>query len=215
MKDWRRLADQMVREQILARGVHDERVLQALREVPRHRFVPPALRDQAYADAPLPIGSGQTISQPYIVAYMTALLGLRGDEKVLEVGTGSGYQAAILARLAREVHTIERLPHLAEQARQRLADLGLGNVTVHVGDGSQGLPALAPFDAILVAAAAPAVPQPLLEQLTIGGKLVLPVGSRGFQRLERWLRTPKGWEREALEPVAFVPLRGEHGWGED
>ena len=206
------LRERMVREQIEARGVTDPRVLEAMRRVPRHLFVPPDYRDLAYSDGPLPIGHGQTISQPFIVAYMTALLRLKGDEKVLEIGTGSGYQAAVLAHLAREVHTVERIPALAEQARQRLEALGLDNVTVHLGDGTLGLPELAPFDAILVTAAAPKVPQSLLDQLADGGRLVIPVGSRGVQYLERWLRFGDEFRRQVLDPVAFVPLIGEEGW---
>ncbi len=210
--NWQELAEQMVRTQIAARGITDERVLEAMRRVPRHIFVPELHRDEAYADYPLPIGHGQTISQPFIVALMCSLLGLQGDEKVLEVGTGSGYQAAVLAHLAREVHTIERIPALAEQAARRLAELGLENVHVHIGDGSLGLPDEAPFDGILVAAAAPRVPQPLLEQLSDGGRLVAPVGSRGWQVLERWTRRGNSWKREIYDSVAFVPLIGEHGW---
>lgn len=206
------LRERMVREQIEARGVTDPRVLDAMRRVPRHLFVPPDYRDLAYSDGPLPIGHGQTISQPYIVAYMTALLRLKGDEKVLEIGTGSGYQAAVLAHLAREVHTVERIPALAEQARRRLEALGLTNVTVHISDGTLGLPELAPFDAILVTAAAPKVPQSLLDQLADGGRLVIPVGSRGVQYLERWLRFGDEFRRQVLDPVAFVPLIGEEGW---
>lgn len=206
------LRERMVQEQIAARGVRDPRVLEAMRRVPRHFFVPEAYRHLAYSDGPLPIGHGQTISQPYIVARMTELLALQGDEKVLEIGTGSGYQAAILAHLAREVHTIERVPELAQQAAERLRALGLTQVTVHQGDGSGGLPEEAPFDAILVTAAAPEVPRPLLAQLRDGGRLVLPVGTRGVQYLERWTRQGKQYRRERLEPVAFVPLVGEYGW---
>ena len=207
------LRERMVREQIEPRGVTDPRVLDAMRRVPRHLCVPPDYRDLAYSDGPLPIGHGQTISQPYIVAYMTALLRLKGDEKVLEIGTGSGYQAAVLAHLAREVHTVERIPALAEQAAERLRQLGYTNVTVHLGDGTLGLPQFAPYDAILVTAAAPQVPQSLLEQLADGGRLVIPVGSRGVQYLERWLRFGDEFHRQVLDPVAFVPLIGEEGWG--
>ncbi len=203
----------MVTEQIQARGVRDPRVLVALRAVPRHLFVPPEQQRWAYADGPLPIGHGQTISQPYIVARMSELLGLQGDEKVLEVGTGSGYQAAILGHLAREVHTVERVPQLAQQAAERLAALGLENVHVHIGDGTLGWPAAAPYDAILVAAAAPRVPPALLEQLAVGGRLVIPVGDRYHQVLERWTRhAPDRVQVERFEPVAFVPLIGQEGW---
>ena len=204
--------EQMVERQIRARGVRDPRVLDAMRRVPRHWFVPPGEEDLAYEDRPVPIGYGQTMSQPYIVARMTELLNLRGDEKVLEIGTGSGYQAAILGLLAREVHTVERIPELAEQARKRLARLGLENVHVHIGDGTLGWPEHAPYDAILVTAAAPEVPQPLLEQLADGGRLVIPIGDRLYQYLERWTRRGQKFHRERFEPVAFVPLIGEHGW---
>jgi len=202
----------MVETQLLPRGIHDPQVIEAFRQVPRHWFVPLEYQQWAYADSPQPIGHEQTISQPYIVALMSEALALTGAERVLEVGTGSGYQAAILARLAAEVHTIEIVPELAERARQTLAELGLENVHVHSGDGSTGWPAAAPYDAILVAAAAPQVPQPLLEQLTEGGRLVLPVGARGFQQLELWRRVRDGFEHEAILPVAFVLLRGQHGW---
>ncbi len=205
----------MVREQIASRGILDARLLEALRTVPRHCFIPPDYRYLAYTDGPLPIGEGQTISQPYIVALMTELLALQGDETVLEVGTGSGYQAAILAHLAHQVHTIERHANLAERARRALADLQLDNVQVHIGDGSQGLPEYAPYQAIMVTAAAPQVPQPLLDQLDEDGRLVLPVGSLGAQILERWQRHGAEYKRESIAPVAFVPLRGQHGWKEE
>ncbi len=211
---WQTLAKRMVAEQIAARGVRDPRVLAAMQQVPRHSFVPAASLEEAYGDFPLPIGHGQTISQPYIVAYMTERLGLHGDEKVLEIGTGSGYQAAILGLLAREVHTVERIPALAEAARRRLAELGYTNATVHLSDGTLGLPQHAPYDAILVTAAAPEVPHPLLEQLADGGRLLAPVGDRGFQHLERWIRLGDTWQRQVLESVAFVPLIGQHGWPE-
>lgn len=202
----------MVEEHLRGRGIHDPRVLAAFERVPRHRFVPPELRAEAYDDAPLPIGSGQTISQPYIVALMSELLHLTGTERVLEVGTGSGYQAAILAHLAAEVHTVELLPALAEGARQVLESLRITNVHIHCADGSLGWPQAAPYQGILVAAAAPAVPPPLLEQLDEGGRLVLPVGARGFQRLETWQRRGERFESADILPVAFVPLRGKHGW---
>ncbi len=204
--------ERMVREQLEARGIRDPRVLEAMRQIPRHLFVRPEDLQWAYADGPLPIGFGQTISQPYIVARMTELLELQGPEKVLEIGTGSGYQAAILGRLAREVHTVERIPQLAQQARERLEALGLHNVHVHVGDGTLGWPQAAPYDAILVTAAAPEVPEPLLHQLAPGGRLVAPVGERGMQYLERWIRQGPEFVRQRFEPVAFVPLIGRHGW---
>lgn len=207
--------ERMVNDQLIWRGIRDPRVLEAMRSVPRHCFVPEEYRGLAYTDGPLPIGKGQTISQPYIVALMTESLRLQGDEKVLEVGTGSGYQAAILAALAREVHTIERHASLAETARQRLEKLGIRNVHVHIGDGSKGLPNEAPFQAIMVTASAPSVPPPLLEQLADGGRLILPIGSRGGQVLELWERRGAQYQHKAVLAVAFVPLRGEYGWKED
>jgi protein-L-isoaspartate(D-aspartate) O-methyltransferase len=202
----------MVEEQIARRGLAEPRLLAAMRAVPRHRFVPPDELEWAYSDGPLPIGHGQTISQPYIVALMTNLLRLAPTARVLEVGTGSGYQAAILAKMAAEVHTVEVIPELAHQAERVLAELGLANVHVHVGDGSLGWLEAAPYDGILVAAAAPDVPPPLLDQLAEDGRLVLPVGSRGFQELQVWERRGGHLHCERGIPVAFVPLRGEHGW---
>jgi protein-L-isoaspartate(D-aspartate) O-methyltransferase len=207
--------ERMVDEQILARDIDDPRVLQAMRRVPRHMFVPPDHRHLAYADCPLPIGQNQTISQPYIVALMTQMLDLVGHEKVLEIGTGSGYQAAVLSLLAKEVVTVERHPRLMIEAKQTLSELGVENVHVHLGDGTQGWPEDAPYDAIITTAAAPRAPQPLLDQLAEGGRLVIPVGSRGGQFLERWLRLGDRFESEQGVPVAFVPLVGEHGWKED
>jgi protein-L-isoaspartate(D-aspartate) O-methyltransferase len=204
----------MIEEQIRARGINEARLLAALEAVPRHLFVPERHRRYAYADMALPIDSGQTISQPYMVAFMTHQLALRGDERVLEVGTGSGYQAAILAHLAGEVHTVELLPELSAAAEARLRPLGLSKIRFHVGDGSEGWPACAPYEAILVAAAAPAVPQPLLEQLsTEGGTLVIPVGKQDEQVLEVWKRAGAEYTRRASFNVAFVPLRGRYGRG--
>ncbi len=205
----------MVAGQIQRRGIDDLRVLGAMRRVPRHLFVPPEYRHLAYFDSPLAIGDGQTISQPYIVALMTSLLGLQGCENVLEVGTGSGYQAAILGLLAKSVHTIERHPNLAKRAKALLSSLGFENVTVHVGDGTDGLPAYAPYDAILVSAAAPVVPEPLLEQLADGGSMVLPVGGRFNQVLEKWERHGDAFSHETVSAVAFVPLLGKYGWREE
>lgn len=202
----------MVAEQLRPRGIHDPRVLAAFESIPRHLFVPPEYQPWAYNDSPQPIGHDQTISQPYIVALMSERLTLTGSERVLEVGTGSGYQAAILSKLAAEVHTVELLPELAERAHRTLEALGLTNVHVHCADGSQGWPQSAPYQAILVAAAAPKVPQPLLEQLAEGGRLILPVGARGFQRLELWRREGSAFSSEEILPVAFVLLRGKHGW---
>jgi protein-L-isoaspartate(D-aspartate) O-methyltransferase len=205
----------MIREQVAERGIRDPRLLDVMRRTPRHWFVPPELSEQAYVDGPLPIGLGQTISQPYMVAAMTHLLRLRGDENVLEIGTGSGYQAAILAQLARTVHTIERHPQLAENARDLLRRLGFENIFVHHGDGSLGWPPGAPYQGILVTAASPLPPAPLLEQLDEGGRLIIPVGGREGQDLQRWVKVQGQVKRESLFPVAFVPLRGQLGWKPD
>jgi protein-L-isoaspartate(D-aspartate) O-methyltransferase len=202
----------MVDRQLRRRDIADERVLQAMERVPRERFVPPDLRRRAYDDAALPIGGGQTISQPYMVAAICAALDLTGRERVLDVGTGSGYQAAVLAELAAEVDTIERLPELAEQARRNLASAGYEQVRVHVGDGSRGLPERAPFDAIAVAAAAPGLPQTLYEQLKPRGRLVVPVGALGVQQLEVIVRRPEGPAVAHSVPCRFVPLVGEEGF---
>jgi len=205
----------MVEEQLRARGVADERVLEAMARVPRELFVLPELRTRAYEDAALPIGHGQTISQPYMVARICEELALRGSERVLDVGTGSGYQAAVLAQLAGDVHTIERIPELAEQARTNLAAAGTENVTVHVGDGTLGLPERAPFQAIAVAAAAPEPPPSLYDQLTPGGRLVVPVGRRSGQELLVVVRSPEGPAVLRSVPCRFVPLVGEEGFRSD
>ena len=207
--------ERMVRWQIERRGISTPRVLAAFRSVPRHCFVRREDWPDAYEDRPLPIGLGQTISQPYIVALMTDLLRLQGGETVLEIGTGSGYQAAILAVLAGQVYSIERHPALAEHARRTLAELGIENVVVYTADGSAGWPEAAPYGGILVTAAAPAVPGPLLEQLTEGGRVVLPVGPSGYQVLQVWQREGGTWTHEDVIPVAFVPLRGQYGWDEE
>lgn len=199
----------MVAEQLATRDISDERVLDAMRRIPRHEFVPDGLAGEAYDDRPLPIGHDVTISQPYIVALMTQALRLLPADRVLEVGTGSGYAAAVLAELAGDVTTIECIEPLALQARDRLAPYG-DRVRVIVGDGSLGHPPGAPYDAIVVTAAAPEIPQPLLDQLAPGGRLVIPVG-RGVEQLVRVTRTEHGDEREALLSVRFVPLTGEHG----
>jgi protein-L-isoaspartate(D-aspartate) O-methyltransferase len=204
----REAREHMVREQIEARGVHDAPVLGAMRGVPRHLFVPAEMVPYAYADSPLPIGYGQTISQPYIVAFMSEALELKPKDKVLEIGTGSGYQAAILGRLAREVYSIEIIEPLATQAADRLARLGFSNVRVRAGDGYRGWPEAAPFDAIIVTAAPDHVPQPLIDQLRVGGRLVLPLG-RFDQELVRIRRAPEGPRQETLLPVRFVPMVGE------
>lgn len=202
----------MVERQLRRRDIADERVLAAMERVPRERFVPPELRSRAYDDAALPIGGGQTISQPYMVAAICSALALTGPEQVLDVGTGSGYQAAVLAELAAEVDTIERIPELAEQARANLEAAGYGHVRVHLGDGSRGLPERAPFDAIAVAAAAPGLPQTLYEQLKPRGRLVVPVGERGVQQLEVIVRSPEGPAIVHSVPCRFVPLVGEEGF---
>jgi protein-L-isoaspartate(D-aspartate) O-methyltransferase len=202
----------MVDAQLRGRDVVDERVLAAMERVPRELFVPEKLRDRAYDDAALPIGAGQTISQPYMVARISEALSLTGPERVLDVGTGSGYQAAVLAELAEEVDTIERIPELAEQARANLAAAGYGRVRVHVGDGSRGLPERAPFDAIAVAAAAPELPRTLYDQLEPRGRLVVPVGRRGMQHLEVIVRSPEGPAVLRSVPCRFVPLLGEEGF---
>jgi len=204
----------MVAEQLANRDINDKRVLDAFRTVPRHLFVPEGQRHLAYADGPLPIGQGQTISQPYIVALMTQLLDLSGDEIVLEIGTGSGYQAAILACIAREVYTIERHQALAINAESILKQLGYDNVNVYIADGTLGRVESAPYDGILVTAAAPGVPKPLMDQLADGGKLVVPVGGRGAQFLECWQRKGSDTLCQQIAPVAFVPLIGEYGWEE-
>ncbi len=211
---YRKARERMVETQIAARGIRDERVLEVMRKVPRHLFVEEALRDQAYADHPLPIGEGQTISQPYIVALMTEALELKGDERVLEVGTGSGYQTAILAELARWVYTIERFARLLERARRVLRELGYANVSFKLGDGTLGWPEEAPFDAIMVTAAGPKVPEPLLEQLAEGGRLVMPIGDEWSQHLVKVVKKGGRFYRTVLEPVRFVKLVGEYGFKE-
>jgi len=200
----------MVEQQLRRRGIRDERVLQVMAEIPRHLFVPSAWRSSAYADSPLPIGEGQTISQPYIVAFMTETLELRGTETVLEIGTGSGYQAAVLSRLAKKVYSVEIIPELAETARTRLAALGFINVTVIVGDGNAGWPQGSPYDAIIVTAAAPQIPPALVAQLADGGRMVLPVERGKEQDLLRLRKHNGKITKEDLGPVRFVPLVDGH-----
>jgi len=207
--------EKMVRTQLQRRGITDERVLEVFRTVPRHLFVPDEAIADAYRDQALYIGYGQTISQPYIVALMTSLLSLQGDERVLEIGTGSGYQAAVLARLSKEVHTIERDIRLASQARLKLDELEIENVHIHHGDGSLGWSAAAPYQAILITAAAPKPPQPIINQLADNGRLVLPVGSRRGQELQCLQRKGQEIITEKILPVAFVPLWGAYGWKEN
>ena len=206
------LRQQMVENQIVARGVKDPAVLTAMRTVARELFVAPDLASFAYSDKPLEIPESQSISQPYIVALMLEALQLEPEARVLEIGTGSGYAAAVLSQLADEVHTVERLPGLAAEAAERLRRLGYANVHCHLGDGSLGWVEAAPYDAIVVAAASPKVPQALRAQLKPGGRLVVPVGRPNEQRLRRILRTESGYEEADLGPVRFVPLIGEGGW---
>jgi protein-L-isoaspartate(D-aspartate) O-methyltransferase len=208
-----RLRERMVARQLEDRGIADARVLAALREVPRHSFVSDDLAAAAYEDRALPIGGGQTISQPYVVALMLEALAVQPGDRALEVGAGSGYAAALLARLAREVVAVERDPELCERARGRLAELGVANVELHAADGTLGWPARAPFDAILVSAAGPLVPPALEAQLAPGGRLVMPVGARNGQSLVRQVRRADGeLDRQELGQVAFVPLVGEQGF---
>lgn len=210
--DFAALREQMVSDQLEARGIRDERVLEAMRRIPRHEFVPRDLQHLAYRDGPLPIGNDQTISQPFIVALMTELLGLTGTETILEVGAGSGYQTAILSMLVEQVFSLERDRYLADQAATRLSKLGCENVEIYVGDGSQGLADMAPYDGILVSAAAPAIPGPLRSQLVEGGRLVLPVGNRHNQMLQRVTRTGDRYHTEQITPVMFVLLYGRYGF---
>ncbi len=208
------LRAEMIEQQLRSRGITDGGVLAVMSAVPRHEFVPADYRQQAYTDVPLPIGEGQTISQPYIVAVMTAALRLSGTERVLEIGTGCGYQAAVLSRLAGEVFSVECRSELAATAANRLARLGFTNVHVHCGDGTLGLPEFAPFDAVLAAAGAPAVPAPLLAQLAEGGRMILPVGGAEQQELQLIERRSGALQTRLLEACRFVPLVGHHGWKE-
>ena len=204
----------MVERQLRRRDVEDERVLAAMARVPRELFLPTELRDRAYDDAALPIGGGQTMSQPYIVAKMCELLSLDGDERVLDVGTGSGYHAAVLAELAEEVVTIERVPELAQRSREALIAAGYADVDVRIGDGTLGVPDRAPYDAIVVAAAAPMLPESLYGQLKIGGRIVVPVGGRANQRLQLIVKSPEGPAVVRSVPCRFVPLVGKEGFSE-
>lgn len=210
---WVQIRSGMVTNQLAARGIQDQRLLAAMRTIPRHQFIPREVQHLAYTDQPLPIGENQTISQPYIVALMIEMLQLTGNEVVLEIGTGSGYQTAILCELAAHVYTLEYYPRLAGRAARVLERLGIDNVDLHVGDGSQGLPDMAPYDAIIVSAAAPALPGPLRSQLhPNGGRLVIPIGSQQDQYLERVIRHERTWEIEQTERVRFVPLVGRYGF---
>lgn len=201
--------EQMIESQIKARGIEDENLLEAMRKIPRHDFVPSNMQEYAYNDEPLPIGGGQTISQPYIVAYMTSVLGLKKDDKVLEIGTGSGYQAALLAEMAAEVYTVEIYEDLAQKARKILDGLGYDNIHYHIGDGTQGWTAHAPYDAIMVTAAPSKIPEKLKEQMKIGAKMVIPVGQT-MQELILLTREEDTFVRRKLLPVRFVPLVSAH-----
>ena len=207
-ENYQKLREDMVNRQIIARGVKDKRVIDAMLKVPRHKFVPPSEGPYAYADEPRPIGEGQTISQPYIVAFMTEQLGVKPGDRVLEIGTGSGYQAAVLGQIVDSVFTIEIIPELAKRAQQVLKELGYDNVVVKQGDGYHGWQEKAPFDAIIVTAAPPKIPPPLLDQLAIGGKMVLPVGEY-VQELVVVTKTESGLEMDNVLPVRFVPMTGE------
>lgn len=209
-----RQREEMVRRQIEARGITDRNVLDALRTVPRHLFVSEALRDQAYGDYPLPIGEQQTISQPYIVAEMTQALELGADDRVLEIGTGSGYQAAVLSRIVYRVYTIERIRSLFMQARQLFDRLRYFNIVTRYGDGTKGWEDEAPFDAVVVTAGAPHVPDTLVDQLAVGGRLVLPVGNQHSQDLVKITKDRRGLHKSTLGGCRFVKLVGEHGWRE-
>lgn len=204
--------NEMVETQIINRGIEDKRVIKAFKYVPRHLFVRKLDIEKAYSDHPLPIGNDQTISQPYIVALMTSHLSLTGKEKVLEVGTGSGYQSAILASLAKEIHSIEKIEPLYQFAKSNLHKAGIKNVNLHIGDGSLGWPPASPYDRILITAAAPEIPKELLDQLDTNGRIVCPIGGRWRQTLEVWVKEEHGIKKEKILPVIFVPLRGVRGW---
>jgi len=210
--EYKHQRESMVENQIKIRGITDESVLKAMLEVPRHKFVGDALLSIAYQDSPLPIGYGQTISQPYIVALMTQLLDVKDDQKVLEIGTGSGYQAAILAKLAMSVITVERIAELFQQSKELLHNLGYKNIIVVHADGSIGYKEYAPYDRIIVTASSPRVPDSLIEQLSPNGKIVIPIGNRIIQRLEVILKEGESVKREASEGVRFVPLIGKEAW---
>jgi protein-L-isoaspartate(D-aspartate) O-methyltransferase len=214
MINFQKARDRMVETQLISRGISDSRVLEAMRKVPRHLFVEEALKEQAYSDFPLPIGEKQTISQPYIVALMTETLGLKGHEKILEIGTGSGYQTAILAELADRVFSIERFPGLAYRANQILQKQGYQNIIIRVADGSLGWPDEAPFDGVMATAGTPKIPQPLIDQLGMGGRLVIPEGDRLSQELIMVERAPEGIKKTNLGGVRFVDLVGKWGWEE-
>ena len=210
--DFTKARERMVREQIIARGIKDPRVIEAMQQVPRDLFVPEALVGQAYGDFALPLGEGQTISQPYMVAYMSESLELSGKERVLEVGTGTGYQTAVLSRLAERVYSMERIRSLLERARKILEQIQCRNVITQLSDGSYGWKEEAPFDAIMVTAGSPSLLEPLMEQLRVGGTMVIPIGSRNVQRMVRVRRGAHGFSEENLMECSFVALVGDHGW---
>jgi protein-L-isoaspartate(D-aspartate) O-methyltransferase len=215
-QDYAALRSEMVQTQLRRRGISDPRVLAAMEEVPREEFVPADMRDSAYDDGAMPIGHGQTISQPYVVAYMAEAAQIQPDDKVLEIGTGSGYAAAVLSRLCREVHSVERIPQLEHEAHERLQRLGYTNVYTHVVDGTEGLISRAPYAAILVPAAASEVPEPLKDQLIEGGRLIIPIGERGGgQIMMRYTLQGRTLVYDSLGPFSFVPLIGEHGFREE
>ena len=212
MKDLKVLREKMVKEQLIARGIKDKSVLAAFRQIPREEFIPSEFKADAYGDYPVPIGSNQTISQPYIVALMTQELSLKKEDKVLEVGTGSGYQAAILAKICREVFGVERFPHLVKRAERVLNNLDITNVKIKSGDGTLGWEEFAPYDGIIVTASAPEIPQPLIEQLKEGGRLVIPVGNLNSQSLLRINKIENKIRKEFICDCVFVPLVGKYGW---
>ena len=214
-RDWELDRLRMVEGQLKGRGISDERVLQAMGKVPRHNFLPQDCQESAYSDGPLPIGEGQTVSQPYMVGIMTQCLELKGEEKVLEIGTGSGYQSAVLMELARELYTIERIPSLAERAKNVLLDLSYDRFHTKVADGTKGWPEEAPFDGIIVTAGAPVIPETLIDQLSEGGRLVIPVGSRFSQRLYKSIKKAGKIIQEEDTMCVFVPLIGEYGWDKE
>lgn len=213
--DFAKVREWMVEEQLIPRGIHDQKTLAAMRKVPRHLFVEEALKNQAYGDFPLPIGRGQTISQPYIVALMTQALNLKGHESVLEIGTGSGYQAAILAQICAKVYTIERIDSLLVQARKIFDSLHYLNILTKLDDGTNGWPEYSPYDAIIVTAGGPKVPEPLLDQLADPGTLIIPVGDRGVQDLRRVTKKDGQVTEKTIEFVRFVSLIGDYGWKSD
>ena len=214
MINYEKERSRMVDEQIVNRGVKDERVLAVMRKIPRHEFLPEGIRGMAYNDNALPLGEGQTMSQPYMVALMTESLRLKGSERVLEIGTGSGYQAAVLAEMGEKVYTVERIKTLADKARTTLDRLGYKSVAIKVYDGTYGWKEMAPFDAIIVTAGSPDIPAPLVEQLKEGGRMSIPVGDRYGQQLITVVKTAEGVTTERSIPCVFVPLIGNHGWKE-